>query len=88
MPIPVHRADHPFHSCSRSTEDWSVGEPGGATRAQVDANLKKWISGAKSPGLVILEDEILYDTVGAFMQAFPAHQAERLRVAARCTHDA
>ncbi|KAI0743077.1 hypothetical protein C8Q80DRAFT_1055608, partial [Daedaleopsis nitida] len=56
---------------NQDTEDWSIGEANGATRPQVDANLKKWISGAKSPGLIILEHELTNDTVGAFMQAFP-----------------
>ena len=54
-----------------STEDWSIGESGGATRDQVNANLQKWITGPKSPGLIILEHELTNQTVGAFMQAFP-----------------
>ncbi|KAI0743073.1 hypothetical protein C8Q80DRAFT_1273630 [Daedaleopsis nitida] len=69
-PSPLLPATPPsFHL--PSTEDWSIGEANGATRPGVDANLKKWISGAKSPGLIILEHELTNDTVGAFMQAFP-----------------
>ena len=37
----------------------------------MNQNLQKWITGPKSPGLVILEHELSNDTVGAFMQAFP-----------------
>ena len=54
-----------------STEDWSIGEANGATRPEVNANLQKWITGPKSPGLIILEHELSNDTVGAFIQAFP-----------------
>ena len=54
-----------------STEDWSIGEAGGATRPEVNANLEKWITGPKSPGLIILEHELSNDTTGAFIQAFP-----------------
>ncbi len=33
--------------------------------------MKEWITGPKSPGLIILEHELSNNTVGAFMQAFP-----------------
>ncbi|KAI0743087.1 glycoside hydrolase/deacetylase [Daedaleopsis nitida] len=57
---------------NQDPRDWSIGEPGGATRAAVDADLHQWITTApKSPGLVILEHELMNDTVGAFIQAFP-----------------
>ncbi|KAI9000987.1 hypothetical protein BD414DRAFT_473280 [Trametes punicea] len=56
---------------NQDTEDWSIGEAGGTTRAKVDASLKQWISGPKSPGLIILEHELTNNTVDAFIQAFP-----------------
>ncbi|TBU32745.1 hypothetical protein BD311DRAFT_713628 [Dichomitus squalens] len=56
---------------NQDTEDWSIGSPGGATRDAVNANLQKWITGPKSPGLIILEHELSNETVGAFIQAFP-----------------
>ncbi|KAI0750852.1 hypothetical protein C8Q80DRAFT_1306961 [Daedaleopsis nitida] len=56
---------------NQDTEDWSVGTKGGSTIDQVNADLEKWISGAKSPGLIILEHELNNNTVGAFMKAFP-----------------
>ena len=58
-----------------STEDWSIGESGGATPASVQANLKKWLTGPKSPGLITLEHELTKDTVNAFMTAFPMIQS-------------
>ncbi len=63
----VHHADRLHHS----TEDWSIGEASGTTRPVVNQSLQKWITGPKSPGLVILEHELSNDTVGAFIQAFP-----------------
>lgn len=54
-----------------STEDWSIGEAGGATLTGVHASLTKWLTGPKSPGLIILEHELTNDTVSAFIDAFP-----------------
>ncbi|KAI0352932.1 glycoside hydrolase/deacetylase [Trametes cingulata] len=59
---------------NQDTEDWSIGQPGGTTRDKVDASLQKWITGPKSPGLIILEHELTNNTVGAFIQAFPLIQ--------------
>ncbi|OSD04276.1 glycoside hydrolase/deacetylase [Trametes coccinea BRFM310] len=59
---------------NQDTEDWSIGQPGGTTRDKVDASLKQWITGPKSPGLIILEHELTNNTVGAFIQAFPLIQ--------------
>ncbi|KAI0774298.1 hypothetical protein C8Q74DRAFT_1218124 [Fomes fomentarius] len=56
---------------NQDTEDWSVGSPGGSTVDQVNADLHKWITGPKSPGLVILEHELNNITVGAFINAYP-----------------
>ena len=63
-----------------STEDWSIGSPGGATLPAVEANLQKWISGPKSPGLIILEHELSNNTVGAFINAFPAIQSNGWKI--------
>ncbi|KAL1946775.1 hypothetical protein VTO73DRAFT_14879 [Trametes versicolor] len=72
---------------NQDTEDWSVGSPGGATRPEVNANLEKWITGPKSPGLVILEHELSNDTVGAFMQAFPLIQQNGWKFQSLATMD-
>ena len=37
----------------------------------MQVNLKKWITGPKSPGLIILEHELSNYTVSAFIDAFP-----------------
>lgn len=56
----------------RSTEDWSIGAPGSqATMDSVHAALTKWITGPKSPGLIVLEHELSNYTVQAFIDAFP-----------------
>ncbi|CDO75610.1 Carbohydrate Esterase Family 4 protein [Trametes cinnabarina] len=59
---------------NQDTEDWSIGQPGGTTRDKVNASLKQWITGPKSPGLIILEHELSNNTVGAFIEAFPLIQ--------------
>ncbi|KAI0776094.1 hypothetical protein BD413DRAFT_438435, partial [Trametes elegans] len=59
---------------NQDTEDWSIGQEGGTTRDKVNQDLEKWITGSKSPGLVILEHELTNDTSGAFMQAYPLIQ--------------
>jgi len=56
---------------NQDTGDWSIST-GGTTLAAVEANLQKWITGPKSPGLIILEHELTNNTVGAFMNAYPA----------------
>ncbi|KAI0677523.1 hypothetical protein C8Q78DRAFT_94630 [Trametes maxima] len=59
---------------NQDTEDWSIGQPGGSTRDKVNSDLQTWITGPKSPGLIILEHELTNNTVGAFIQAFPLIQ--------------
>lgn len=57
---------------NQDTEDWSINSgPGSPTRPAVEAQMKKWLTGPKSPGLIILEHEIAQDTVGVFIDSFP-----------------
>ncbi|KAI0268179.1 hypothetical protein BC834DRAFT_821301 [Gloeopeniophorella convolvens] len=56
---------------NQDTEDWSVGQPGGATAASVNTNIQKWLTGPKSPGLIMLEHELSNFTVQAFIANFP-----------------
>ncbi|THG95798.1 hypothetical protein EW026_g5905, partial [Hermanssonia centrifuga] len=56
---------------NQDTEDWSIGEAGGTTSDAVHASLTKWLTGPKSPGLIILEHELTTSTVQAFIDAFP-----------------
>lgn len=49
--------------------DWMIG--GGTTLNAVEASLKKFYSGSKSPGLIILEHELSDSSVNAFMYSWP-----------------
>jgi len=60
---------------NQDTDDWSIGEPGGTTVEAVNANLTAWITGPKSPGLIILEHELTNQTVQCFIDAFPQIKA-------------
>ncbi|KAH8109370.1 hypothetical protein DFH11DRAFT_1731130 [Phellopilus nigrolimitatus] len=60
---------------NQDTEDWSVGSPGGTTLPAIQTNMQTWLTGSKTPGLIILEHELNNNTIGAFMAAWPlAHQ--------------
>ncbi|KAI5120667.1 hypothetical protein M0805_006956 [Coniferiporia weirii] len=56
---------------NQDTEDWSIGSPGGTTVAKVEQNMQTWLSGPKSPGLIILEHELTNNTIQCFMNAWP-----------------
>lgn len=58
---------------NQDTEDWSMAT-GGTTRDKIEKNMQTWLSGPKSPGLIILEHELTNDTVQAFIEAFPFAQ--------------
>ncbi|KAF9026752.1 glycoside hydrolase/deacetylase [Hymenopellis radicata] len=55
---------------NQDTEDWSMAT-NGTTMQAINASMTQWITGPKSPGLIILEHELTDDTVQAFMDAFP-----------------
>jgi len=69
---------------NQDTEDWSIGSPGGTTPEAVAANLNTWITGPKSPGLIILEHELTNDTVQAFINAYPAMKSNGWNVISQC----
>lgn len=53
---------------NQDTEDWSLSDATPMyTIPQIQDLLNKWLSGPKSPGLIILEHELTDDTVGIFM---------------------
>ncbi|EKM59059.1 carbohydrate esterase family 4 protein [Phanerochaete carnosa HHB-10118-sp] len=57
---------------NHDTEDWSIDQPGYSTTPEsVNASLTQWITGPKSPGLIVLEHELTEFTVQAFIDAFP-----------------
>ncbi|KAH8118696.1 glycoside hydrolase/deacetylase [Phellopilus nigrolimitatus] len=55
---------------NQDTEDWSMAS-GGTTPEKIQASMQQWLSGPKSPGLIILEHELTNDTVAAFKTAWP-----------------
>jgi hypothetical protein len=55
---------------NHDTEDWTL-TTGGTTPSKIHSNMQKWLSGPKSPGLVILEHELSTGSVQAFIDAYP-----------------
>ncbi|VDB90092.1 unnamed protein product [Peniophora sp. CBMAI 1063] len=58
---------------NQDTSDWSLGTTGGTTQDAIDAKFTQWLSGSKSPGLIILEHELRSATVQAFKDNFPKY---------------
>ncbi|KAH7929448.1 carbohydrate esterase family 4 protein [Leucogyrophana mollusca] len=56
---------------NQDTDDWSLHEAGGTTLDKIATLMQTWLTGPKTPGLIILEHELMVDTVGAFIAAFP-----------------
>ncbi|KAF7352789.1 Carbohydrate esterase family 4 protein [Mycena venus] len=55
---------------NQDTEDWSLTS-GGTTAQIINASMTEWITGPKSPGLIILEHELSDQSVASFMSAYP-----------------
>ncbi|KAJ7119121.1 hypothetical protein C8R44DRAFT_878626 [Mycena epipterygia] len=55
---------------NQDTEDWSLTS-GGTTAAAINSSMTKWLTGPKSPGLIILEHELSNQSVAAFVAAYP-----------------
>ncbi|KAJ7808586.1 carbohydrate esterase family 4 protein [Mycena olivaceomarginata] len=57
---------------NQDTEDWSLTEtPPPTTTDVIAGQMKTWLNGPKSPGLMILEHELSDLSIGAFMAAYP-----------------
>ncbi|KAF7304031.1 Carbohydrate esterase family 4 protein [Mycena indigotica] len=57
---------------NRETSDWSLGAtPPGTTVAKIATSMNEWLTGPKSPGLMILEHELSEEAVGTFKAAYP-----------------
>ncbi|KAJ7038049.1 glycoside hydrolase/deacetylase [Mycena alexandri] len=57
---------------NQDTSDWSLDEsPPGTTADKIKASMQQWLTGPKSPGLIILEHEITNDSVASFVAAYP-----------------
>ncbi|KAJ7433845.1 carbohydrate esterase family 4 protein [Mycena galericulata] len=55
---------------NQDTEDWSLTS-GGTTAQIINASMTQWLTGPKSPGLIILEHELSDQSVAAFIAAYP-----------------
>ncbi|KAJ3736366.1 chitin deacetylase [Lentinula guzmanii] len=56
---------------NQDTEDWSLTETGGTTAQAINASMTTWLTGSKTPGLIILEHELSDESVQAFEAAYP-----------------
>ncbi|KAI0322461.1 hypothetical protein OF83DRAFT_1167517 [Amylostereum chailletii] len=65
---------------NQDTNDWSLGESGGTNAGAIAANFQKWLSGSKSPGLIVLEHELSNGSVNAFKAAYPVIKANNWTV--------
>jgi peptidoglycan/xylan/chitin deacetylase (PgdA/CDA1 family) len=54
---------------NHDTNDWQLNN-GGTTQEQISSNMKNWLGGPKSPGLIILEHELTNDTAQAFINNY------------------
>ncbi|KAF8655300.1 hypothetical protein AX16_003198 [Volvariella volvacea WC 439] len=59
---------------NQDTLDWGLSS-GSTTLSMVQASMTQWLTGPKSPGLVVLEHESMDATVQAFINAYPLIQA-------------
>lgn len=55
---------------NQDTGDWSL-TTGGTTPQAVQSSMQRFLTGPKSPGLMILEHELTPQSVSAFMAAYP-----------------
>lgn len=54
---------------NHDTEDWTLSS-NGTTPAQIHANMQTWLTGPKTPGLIILEHELSDESVRAFIDTY------------------
>ncbi|KII95212.1 carbohydrate esterase family 4 protein [Plicaturopsis crispa FD-325 SS-3] len=55
---------------NQDTDDWSL-TTGGQTMQAINSSMQGWLTGPKSPGLIILEHELSNQSVQAFIDAYP-----------------
>jgi len=67
---------------NQDTEDWSLTvTPPGTTAATINASMTQWLTGSKTPGLMILEHELSDQSVDAFIAAYPLIKANNWKTA-------
>ncbi|KAJ6527701.1 hypothetical protein B0H19DRAFT_1275066 [Mycena capillaripes] len=60
---------------NQDTNDWSLTDsPPGTSAAAISSSMHKWLTGPKSPGLIILEHELSPQSVATFVAAYPVMQ--------------
>ncbi|KAL4259230.1 chitin deacetylase [Pleurotus pulmonarius] len=64
---------------NHDTMDWSLVNTGGTTPAAINASMTEWLTGPKSPGLIILEHDTSDAAVDAFISAYPHIKANGWR---------
>ncbi|KAF7336166.1 Carbohydrate esterase family 4 protein [Mycena venus] len=66
---------------NQDTSDWSLSDsPPGTTAAKINSSMTQWLTGPKSPGLIILEHELSEQAVATFMSAYPVMQKNNWNV--------
>ncbi|KAJ7180087.1 chitin deacetylase [Mycena crocata] len=65
---------------NQDTEDWSLTS-GGTTPQVINASMTEWITGPKSPGLIILEHELSDESVASFIAAYPLMKSNNWKTA-------
>ncbi|KAK4684056.1 chitin deacetylase, partial [Tremellales sp. Uapishka_1] len=56
---------------NQDTGDWAIGNDAAYTLSSVESTMTGWLTGNKTPGLVVLEHELNDNTVGVFMNEYP-----------------
>ncbi|KAJ6522862.1 hypothetical protein B0H19DRAFT_1202272 [Mycena capillaripes] len=60
---------------NQDTADWTLTEsPPYTTPDKIQSQMKEWLTGPKSPGLIILEHELSKQSAAAFIAAYPLMQ--------------
>ncbi|KAJ6599066.1 hypothetical protein DFH09DRAFT_1129999 [Mycena vulgaris] len=65
---------------NQDTEDWSLTS-GGTTAQIINSSMTEWITGPKSPGLIILEHELSDQSVASFIAAYPLMKSNNWKTA-------
>ncbi|KAJ7825494.1 hypothetical protein B0H14DRAFT_3088623 [Mycena olivaceomarginata] len=71
---------------NHDTDDWTLTEtPPYTTPAKIQSDMKQWLTGSKSPGLIILEHELSKDSTAAFIAAYPLMQENNWKLVSLAT---
>ncbi|KAJ7128367.1 hypothetical protein C8R44DRAFT_909448 [Mycena epipterygia] len=62
---------------NHDTADWTLTVAGGTTPAAINASMTQWLTGSKSPGLIMLEHELSDQSVDAFKAGYPVMQQNK-----------